>query len=89
MREGYPRSAQIGSALWRSRCNLRDAVVRVDGEVWTGFEGLDRVVVELGEGIHTVEVRRDGYRTYQTNVEIVEGDTTLLNVSLPAAEDVR
>ena len=66
-----------------------DAVVRVDGEVWTGFEGLDRVVVELGEGIHTVEVRRDGYRTYQTNVEIVEGDTTLLNVSLPAAEDVR
>lgn len=46
-------------------------------------------MVELGEGIHTVEVLRDGYRTYQTSVEIVEGDTTLLNVSLPAAENVR
>lgn len=66
-----------------------DAVVRVDGEVWTGFEGLDRVVIELGEGIHTVEVRRDGYRTYQTDVEVVEGDTTLLNVSLPTGEAVR
>ena len=66
-----------------------DAVVRVDGEVWNGFEGLDRVVIELGEGIHTVEVRRDGYRTYQTSVEVVEGDTTLLNVSLPTAEDGR
>ena len=64
-----------------------DADVLIDGEAWNGFEGLDRIVVELGEGVHLVEARRDGYRTYQTDVEIRQDDMTLLNVSLPIVDE--
>ena len=72
------------------RVQPMDADVFVDGERWQGFEGLDRLVVELGAGAHVVEVRREGYREYRTEVEIREGDTTFLNVSLPRTEgDVR
>ena len=63
-----------------------DAEIWIDGERWLGFEGLDRLVVELGEGRYVVEIRREGYRTYRTEVEVREGDTTFLNVSLPPTE---
>ena len=67
-----------------------DAEVLIDGERWQGFEGLDRVVVELRAGFHVVDVRLDGYRPYRTEVEVRDGDTTLLNVSLPRVdEDIR
>jgi len=61
-----------------------DAEVLIDGELWQGFEGLQRLVVELGAGRHAVEVRLDGYRTYRAEVDLHGGETTLLNVSLPS-----
>lgn len=63
-----------------------EAEVWIDGEPWRGYEGFDRLLVELGAGRHAVEVRLDGYRTYQTEVDVGDGDTTMLNVSLPPAE---
>lgn len=63
-----------------------DAEVLIDDELWQGFEGYDRLVVEIGAGVHDVEVRRDGYRTYRTQVDVREGDTTMLNVSLPRSD---
>ncbi len=60
----------------------------IDGERWQGFAGVDRLVVELGAGVHQVEVRREGHRTYRTEVEVREGETTLLNVSLPQTGSV-
>ena len=68
------------------RVQPTDAEIWIDGERWLGFEGLDRLVVELGEGRYVVEIRREGYRTYRTEVEVREGDTTFLNVSLPPTE---
>ena len=65
------------------RVQPRDAEILIDGEAWEGFAGLDRFEVELGAGPHVVEVRRDGYRPYRTEVDVREGDTTRLNVSLP------
>ncbi len=65
------------------RVQPADAQVLIDDELWQGFEGYDRLVVEIGAGVHDVEVRRDGYRTYRTEVDVREGDTTMLNVSLP------
>ena len=64
-----------------------DAEVLIDGEVWRGFEGLNRVVVDLGAGLHEIEVRRDGYRTYRAEIEVREADTTVLNVSLPSSDE--
>ena len=54
----------------------------IDGENWRGPGGQDRLVIELAEGSHTVEIRKPGYRTYVTQVEVRRGETTPLNVSL-------
>ena len=59
-----------------------DAEVSIDGENWRGPGGQDRLTVEVAEGSHTVEIRKSGYRTYVTQVDVRRGQTTPLNVSL-------
>ena len=59
-----------------------DAEVSIDGEAWRGPGGQDRLTVEVVEGSHTVEIRKSGYRTYVTQVDVRRGQTTPLNVSL-------
>ena len=59
-----------------------DAEMSIDGEAWRGPAGQDRLVIDLAEGSHTVEIRKPGYRTYVTQVEVRRGETTPLNVSL-------
>lgn len=60
------------------------ADVLVDGERWVGPEGTDRLDLQLGEGLHRVDVHKDGFRSYSTEVEVRRGERTSLNVSLPA-----
>ena len=64
------------------RVQPADAEVFVDGEPWRGAPGQDRLVVELAEGSHTVEIRKPGFRTYVTQVDVRRGETVPLNVSL-------
>ena len=59
-----------------------DAEVSIDGEPWRGPGGQDRLTVDVPEGSHTVEIRKSGYRTYVTQVDVRRGQTTPLNVSL-------
>jgi hypothetical protein len=59
-----------------------DAAITIDGEPWQGAADQDRLVVQLGVGTHTVEIRKDGYRTYIQDVTVRRGETTPLNVSL-------
>jgi hypothetical protein len=59
-----------------------DAEISIDGEAWRGPGGQDHLVVDLAEGSHTVEIRKPGYRTYVTQVDVRRGETTPLNVSL-------
>ena len=59
-----------------------DAEVSIDGETWRGSGGGDRLVVDVAEGSHTVEIRKPGYRTYVTQIDVHRGQTTPLNVSL-------
>lgn len=59
------------------------AIVRIDGERWDGPDGRDgRLVVQVSEGRHVVEVERDGYDPFTTEVEVREGETRPLNISL-------
>jgi hypothetical protein len=58
------------------------ATVTIDGEPWESSDESERLVVQLDEGTHAVEVRRDGYRTYVTEVDVRGGETATLNVSL-------
>jgi hypothetical protein len=64
------------------RVQPADAEVSIDGANWRGPAAQDRLVIEIAEGSHTVEIRKPGFRTYVTQVEIRRGETSPLNVSL-------
>ena len=42
----------------------------------------DRLLVELSEGQHRVQIQRDGFEAFASDVAIRRGETTPLNVSL-------
>lgn len=65
------------------RVQPADAMVFIDGERWDRAEGEDRLVVDLVEGPHKIEVQREGHTPYATTVQVRRGDVTTLNVSLP------
>jgi len=64
------------------RVQPASADVLIDGERWDGPSGDERLVVQVSPGLHHVEVRRDGYRTYQSDIEVRPGETSTVNVSL-------
>jgi hypothetical protein len=58
------------------------ATITIDGERWEGPEGNERLVVELPPGRHVIEVQKDGYRRYTTEITVRPGEATTLNVAL-------
>jgi len=64
-----------------------DVEVLIDGETWHGPESQDRLVVEVPEGPHTIEIRKPGYRTFVTQVQVRRGQTTPVNVSLRTQDE--
>jgi hypothetical protein len=58
-----------------------DAEVLVDGAAWRG-QGQDRLLIELSEGRHNIQIRKTGFVGYLTDVQIRRGDTTNLDVRL-------
>lgn len=64
------------------RVQPANADVLIDGERWEGPSGDERLVVQVSPGLHHVEVRREGYRTYQSDIEVRPGETSTVNVSL-------
>ena len=60
-----------------------NAEVFIDGQRWrSSDEG--HFIIQLPAGKHRVEVRRPGYRTYRTEIDVPEGSVMPLNVSLMA-----
>lgn len=59
-----------------------DAQIVIDGDAWEPAAGQRELVIHLPAGWHTLEVRKDGHRTFTTNVELSEGQTTRLRVTL-------
>ena len=70
------------------RVQPADAVIFVDGEEWRSPDR-SRLELELGVGRHRVEVQRDGYEGYVTDVDVRAGDTTAVNISLPRDQENR
>jgi hypothetical protein len=59
------------------------ATVFVDGERWNGPANADeRLIIQVPEGRHRVEVERDGYERFVTEIDVRGSDTTPLNISL-------
>jgi hypothetical protein len=65
------------------RVQPADAAVSIDGEVWLGADAGERLSVQVSEGTHRVEIRKDGYRTFTAEVHVRRGEIAPLNVSLP------
>ena len=78
----YPRDPEGEFGTLSLRIQPRDAVVLVDGEEWDRPAGEDRFTIDLPEGPHRLEVRKDGFRTYMRTVDVRRGQITTLNVSL-------
>jgi hypothetical protein len=64
------------------RVQPADAEVFIDGEPWQGAAGDERLIVQVAAGVHHVEVRREGYRTYQSDITVRPGETSTVNISL-------
>jgi PEGA domain len=59
------------------------ATVFVDGEKWAGPANVDeRLIIQVPEGRHRVEVERDGYERFVTEIDVRAADTAPLNISL-------
>jgi len=58
-----------------------DAEVLIDGERWSGPAD-ERLTLQLGEGLHHIEVRKDGYRSYLSDITVRDGRTISLNIAL-------
>ena len=65
-----------------------DAMILVDGEEWRSPDTA-RLELELGAGWHHLEVRREGYDGYATDVEVRPEERTAVNISLPRTEGGR
>src|SRR5205823_5394879 len=62
------------------RVQPADAEVLIDGQ--RAAAGQDRVLVDLSEGRHQIQVRSSGYVGYLTEVQVRRGETTTLDVTL-------
>ncbi len=83
--QGAPRPGDTStSGALVIRVQPENASVLIDGEPWEGPRGQERLIVQVSEGMHHVEVRRDGYETFSVDVTVRRGETTPLNVSLRA-----
>ena len=63
------------------RVQPMDAQVLVDGESWQSPDA-GSITLQLTEGTHRVEVRKEGFRTYTAEIRVRRGETSSLNVSL-------
>jgi len=75
------RSEPGGSASLSIRIQPANAEVLIDGERWES-SGDERLVVQVAPGVHHVEARRDGYRTYVSDINVRPGETSNVNISL-------
>ena len=78
---GAPRMAE-GYGTIAIRVQPVDADIMIDGQVWRGPGDRDRMLVDVAEGRHAIEIRKSGYRTYVTEIDVRSGETTPINVSL-------
>jgi hypothetical protein len=74
------RNAEYGTLTLRVQPGEAD--IQIDGERWDGPQGDERLVVQLSAGRHVIDVRKDGYREYTTEVTVRGGETATLNVAL-------
>ena len=82
---GDPRADRVRSNEGGAivvRVQPGDAMLIVDGQKWDTPASREPLTIHLSEGTHRIEVQKDGYRTFSTEVRVRRGETVPLNVSL-------
>jgi PEGA domain-containing protein len=79
---GAPPGSLAVSTSLSIRVQPANAEVFIDDERWQGPTDDERLTVQVAPGVHHIEVRHDGYRTYQTDVNVRPGETSPVNISL-------
>jgi hypothetical protein len=77
---GSEQSTRSGSLVIRVR--PADADVLIDGQHWRGPSGDERLVVQVAEGRHRIEVRKDGYQLFTSEIDVRRNESVPVNVSL-------
>lgn len=80
VRDDVERSSGFGELALRVQPS--DADILVDGERWEGTAPDGRLLIQLGTGTHHIEIRKNGYRTYLSDVNIRDGQSRPVNVAL-------
>jgi hypothetical protein len=86
---GQPSPAPVSSAMPQAatfgtlalRVQPANASMAIDGEGWTSSDG-EHFAVQVPPGAHRVEVFKRGYQRFSTDIQVREGETMPLNVSL-------
>lgn len=76
----------VGYGVLSFRFRPLDAVVTIDGQEWI-TTAAGELVVHLPVGLHVVELKGNGYLMFTTQVEILQSQTTELNVAAPRPTD--
>ena len=61
---------QAGFGTLSVRVKPPDAVILIDGEVWDRSPGDSRFSIELTEGVHLIEIRKEGYGSYARTIDV-------------------
>lgn len=85
-RDNPPPSSGNRLGTLAIRVQPSGATVLIDGERWQGPANDDeRLIVQVPEGRHTVEVQREGFERFVTDIEVRVGQTAPVNISLTRA----
>jgi hypothetical protein len=80
------RESRFGSLAIRVQPS--DAVVIVDGTEWRGAaDDTGEILIQVAPGRHRIELRREGFQTFSTEVDVRPGVTTPVNVLLQSKEE--
>jgi len=77
----YTPAVAAGFGTLDLRVQPRDAEVVIDGQRWASSDE-GHFMVQVPAGSHRIEVSHPGYRRFTSEIEISDGDTSPLNVSL-------
>ena len=79
---GPPQAAQGRFASLSLRVQPSGTSILIDGERWEGPSDNERLIVQVPEGHHVIEVDREGYEHFTTEIDVRRGETVPVNISL-------
>jgi len=81
-RREEPAPAVSRFGMLALRVQPQGAEVWIDGEVWGRLEGEEEMVIHVPAGRHRIQIRKEGYSSFEEELTIQAGTTVPRNVRL-------